>query len=50
MKVSPAARVAAGATAVIAVVYVLCAIVLNAVVSDHLAEQTNDRLRQPLSG
>ena len=49
MKARPAARAAAAATAVIAVVYVLCAIALNAVVSDHLAEQTNDRLAGRLS-
>jgi signal transduction histidine kinase len=44
MKARPAARAAAAATAVIAVVYILCAFVLNAVVSGHLAEQSNDRL------
>ena len=43
MKVSPAARAAAGATAVIAV------IVLNAAVSGHLTEQANDRLASRLA-
>jgi signal transduction histidine kinase len=49
MRVSPAARAAARATAVIAVVYVIAVIVLNAVVSSHLTEQTNDRLAGRLS-
>jgi signal transduction histidine kinase len=49
MKVSPAARAAVRATAVIAVVYVIAVIVLNAVVSSHLTEQTNDRLAGRLS-
>jgi signal transduction histidine kinase len=49
MRVSPAARAAARATAVIAVVYVIAVIVLNAVVSSHLTEQTNDRLASRLS-
>jgi signal transduction histidine kinase len=44
MKLSPAARVAAGATAVIAVVYVIGVIVLNLLVSSHLTEQSDDRL------
>ena len=49
MKVSPAARAAARATAVIAVVYVIAVIVLNAVVSGHLTEQANDRLASRLT-
>jgi signal transduction histidine kinase len=44
MKLSPAARVAAGATAIAAVVYVIGVIVLNLLVSSHLTEQANDRL------
>jgi len=44
MKLSPAARVAAVATAVIAVIYVICVIGLNLVVSGHLTEQSDDRL------
>ena len=44
MRLSPAARVAAGATAVIAVIYILGVIVLNVVVSAHLTEQNDDRL------
>ncbi len=44
MRLSPAAKVAAGATAVIAVIYVLAVIVLNAVVATHLTEQNDDRL------
>ena len=49
MKVSPAARAAARATAVIAVVYVLAVIVLNVVVSSHLTEQADDRLASRLT-
>ena len=49
MKVSPAARAAARATAVIAVVYVIAVIVLNAAVSGHLTEQANDRLASRLA-
>ena len=44
MKLSPAARVAAGATAVIAVVYVIAVIVLNVLVSAHLTEQCDGAL------
>ena len=50
MKISPAARAAARATAVIAVAYVIAVIVLNVVVSGHLTEQTDDRLASRLSG
>ncbi len=49
MKVSPAARVAAGATAVIAVVYVIGVIVLNVLVSNHLTEQNDDHLASRLT-
>ena len=49
MKLSPAARVAAGATAVIAVVYVIGVIVLNLLVSGHLTEQSNDSLTARLT-
>jgi two-component system, OmpR family, sensor histidine kinase CiaH len=49
MRLSPAARVAAAATAVIAVVYVIAAIVLNLVVSSHLAGQANNRLAERLA-
>jgi signal transduction histidine kinase len=41
---SPAAKVAATATAVIAVVYVIGVLVLSVLVSAHLTEHTNDRL------
>ena len=44
MRLSPAAKVAAGATAVIAVIYILGVIVLNLVVSTRLTEQNDDRL------
>jgi len=44
MKVSPAARVAAMATAVIAVVYIICVTVLSLVVSSHLTGQNDERL------
>ena len=44
MRVSPAARVAAMATAVIAVVYIICVTVLNIVVSSHLTDQNDERL------
>jgi signal transduction histidine kinase len=49
MKLSPAVRVAAVATAVIAVVYVICVIVLNLVVSSHLIEQNDDSLTARLT-
>jgi len=41
---SPAVRVAAVATAAIAVVYVIGAIVLNLVVARHMTQQGDDRL------
>jgi signal transduction histidine kinase len=44
VKISPAVRVAAAATVIIAVAYLACAIVLNLVVSAHLTEQDNDGL------
>jgi signal transduction histidine kinase len=44
MRISPAAKVAAGATAVIAVIYIVGVIVLNAVVSTRLGEQNDDHL------
>jgi signal transduction histidine kinase len=46
---SPAAKVAAGATAVIAVVYVIAVIVLNMLVTAHLNEQCNARLATRLT-
>jgi signal transduction histidine kinase len=46
---SPAAKVAAGATAVIAVVYVIAVIVLNMLVAAHLNEQCNARLAARLT-
>src|SRR5271166_1993759 len=46
---SPAAKVAAGATAVIAVVYVIAVIVLNVLVSGHLVEQTDAHLAARLT-
>jgi signal transduction histidine kinase len=48
MKLSPAARVAAGATVVIAVVYVIGVIVLNLLVSSHLTGQNDERLAERL--
>jgi signal transduction histidine kinase len=45
----PAVRVAAGATAVIAVVYVAGVIVLNLLVSSHLTAQNDERLAQRLT-
>ena len=44
MRVNPAAKVAAGATAVIAVIYILGVIILNLVVSTRLTEQNDDHL------
>ena len=44
MRASPAARVAAVATAVIAGVYIIGVIVLNLVVGNHLTEQNDERL------
>ena len=49
MRASPAARVAAVATAVIAGVYVIGVIVLNLVVARHLTEQNDDRLASRLT-
>ena len=49
MKLSPAAKVAAGATAVIAVVYVLGVIVLNLLVSSHLTGQNDQRLAERMA-
>jgi signal transduction histidine kinase len=49
MRVSPAARVAAMATAVIAVVYIICVTVLNTVVSGHLTDQNDERLAARLA-
>jgi signal transduction histidine kinase len=44
MRASPAARVAAVATAVIAGVYIIGVIVLNLVIARHLTEQNDERL------
>jgi signal transduction histidine kinase len=49
MKLSPAAKVAAGATAVIAVVYVIAVIVLNMLVAAHLSDQTDAHLAARLA-
>ena len=49
MKLSPAVRVAAAATVVIAVVYVIGAIVLYLLVSSHLTEQNDDTLAARLT-
>ena len=49
MKAGHATKVAAVATAVIAVVYVVGVTVLNLVVSAHLAEQSDDRLAARLT-
>ncbi len=49
MKLSPAVRVAARATAVIAVAYAVCAVVLYLVVSSHLTEQNDDTLAARLA-
>jgi hypothetical protein len=49
MRLGPAARVAATATGIIAVVYVLGAIVLNLVVSARLAQQNDNRLADRLA-
>jgi two-component system sensor histidine kinase CiaH len=46
---SPAAKVAAGATAVIAVVYVIGAIVLNLLFASHQTEQSDDHLAARLT-
>jgi signal transduction histidine kinase len=49
MRLGPAARVAATATGIIAVVYVLGVIVLNLVVSARLAQQNDNRLADRLT-
>jgi len=49
MKLSPAARVAAAATAVIAAVYVVAVIVLNMLVSAHLTQQGDAHLAARLA-
>jgi hypothetical protein len=49
MRVSPAVRVAATATAVVAVCYIICVIVLNVVVSGHLTNQNDERLAARLA-
>jgi hypothetical protein len=49
VKAGHATKVAAVATAVIAVVYVVGVTVLNLVVSAHLAEQSDDRLAARLT-
>jgi hypothetical protein len=49
MRLGPAARVAATATAIVAVVYVLGVIVLNLVVSARLSQQNDNRLADRLA-
>jgi signal transduction histidine kinase len=49
VRLSPAAKVAAGATAVIAVIYIIGVIVFNVVVSGRLTEQNDDRLTSRLA-
>ena len=49
MRLGPAARVAATATGIIAVVYVLGVIVLNLVVSARLAQQNDNRIADRLA-
>ena len=49
MKARPAAKVAAGATAVIAVVYVIGVIVLNVLASCYLSGQNDERLASRLT-
>jgi signal transduction histidine kinase len=49
MRLGPAARVAATATGIIAVVYVLGVIILNLVVSARLAQQNDNRLADRLA-
>ena len=49
MRLGPAARVAATATGIVAVVYVLGVIVLNLMVSARLAQQNDNRLAGPWS-
>jgi len=48
-RASPAVRVAAVATAAIAVVYVIGAVVLNIVVASHLTQQNDDQLGDHLT-
>jgi signal transduction histidine kinase len=48
-RASPAVRVAAVATAAIAVVYVIGAVVLNIVVASHLTQQNDDQLGDHLA-
>jgi two-component system, OmpR family, sensor histidine kinase CiaH len=49
MRASPAAKVAASATAVIAVVYVIGVIVLNVVLATHMTSQADARLADHLA-
>ena len=49
MKASPAAKVAAGATAVIAVVYIIGVLVLNVLFASHQTEQSDDHLAARLT-
>ena len=49
MGFSPAVRVAAVATAAIAVVYVIGAVVLNVVVAGHMTAQNDDQLGDRLT-
>ena len=46
---SPAVRVAAVATAAIAVVYLIGAIVVNLVVAQHMTQQDDDQLNDRLT-
>jgi signal transduction histidine kinase len=49
MRASPAAKVAAGATAVIAVVYIIGVLVLNVLFASHQTEQSDDHLAARLT-
>jgi signal transduction histidine kinase len=49
VKISPAVRVAAAATAIIAVVYLACAVILNLVVSARLTAQDDEGLAARLT-
>ncbi|MGH3189968.1 MAG: sensor histidine kinase [Streptosporangiaceae bacterium] len=49
MKISPAVRVAAAATAIIAVAYLACAVILSLVVSAHLTQQDDEGLAARLA-
>ncbi len=49
MRLGPAARVAAAATGIIAVVYILAVVVLNLVVSGRLTQQNDGRLADRLA-